>query len=110
MSGRNTGTSAHFLGGGDKPLHVGRSGRMQMQERNEDLLLLPAREAPAIIPILSCLQGGYYSIYFNSSGLLHFFRAGQREKESQFRAVGGMRSEACSGSSRLRAAVLGAVT
>lgn len=72
--------SAHFPGRTDKPQHVGHSGRMQMQKCNEDLRFLSACEAPAIILIWSCPEGGYYSIYFNSPGLLHFFRTGQRKK------------------------------
>lgn len=74
-------TSAHFPGRTDKPQHVGHSGRMQMQKCNEDLRFLSACEAPAIILIWSCPEGGYYSIYFNSPGLLHFFRTGQRKKK-----------------------------
>ena len=50
-----------------------------MQKHNEDLLLHSACEAPAIILIWSCPEGGYYGIYFNSPGLLHFFCTGQRK-------------------------------
>jgi len=55
---------------------------------NEDFLLLSACEAPAIILILSSPEGGYYSIYINSLGLLHFVHTGQRKKNSE--AIRGM--------------------
>lgn len=80
-------TSAHFPGRTDEPQHVGHSGRMQMQECNEDLRFLSACAAPAIILIWSCPEGAYYSIYFNSPGLLHFFRTGQRNVPSDQKNV-----------------------
>lgn len=88
-------TPAHFPGRTDKPQHVGHSGRMQMQKCNEDLPFLSACAAPAIILIWSCPEGGYYSIYFNSPGLLHFFRTGQRKKSERSK-----RSEECARSPR----------
>lgn len=95
MNGGDTGTSAHFPGGCDKPQHVGHSGRMQMQQCNEDLLFRSACEAPAIILIWSCPRGSYYGIYFNSPGLLHFFCTGQRrrKKKKKFQAIVRMCSE-----------------
>lgn len=97
MNGRDTETSAHFPGGSNRPQHVGHSGRMQMQKRNEDLRFHSACEAPAIILIWSCPEGSYYGIYFNSRGLLHFFCTGQRRRKKK---KSSKRSEECARSLR----------
>lgn len=39
--------------------------------------------APAIITILSCPQGSYYSVYINSHRLLHFVCARKRRKRGE---------------------------
>lgn len=62
---------------------------------NEDFLFLSVRKAPAIILILSSPEGGYYSIYINSPGLLHFVHTGQRKKRLEQLEECQWREEMC---------------